>query len=363
MDQRLSLITLGVADTARSNAFYEALGWRGQTPDGDVRFFQAGSMIVALWGRADLAADSVVTDAGGWGGIDAGLQHAVTGGGRRRAGGGRGRRRDDRTARRRDRVGRLLGHLLRPGRPRVGGGPQPLTWTITDDGADPVRAAESGIEHGLAGRRRSSRSRSTAPASASGRWWGSGGCSEPSAHGGQDLGEQHGLPVGSAHGPGPPVDADDRAVVEQHLVGREPRDRRRRRSRSRGGGPRPSARRAGSVCGAADRVDDDVDAAARELPGPGLEVLRLVGDHRRRRPIAVAASSFSALDAAAITSAPSARGRRRSRRDRRRRRRRGPARSRPRLDRGAAGEGEPAPCSSDWASAAARAATARRARR
>jgi len=69
MDQRLSLITLGVADTARANAFYEALGWSGQTPDGDVHFFQAGSMIVALWGRADLAADSVVTDAGGWGGI------------------------------------------------------------------------------------------------------------------------------------------------------------------------------------------------------------------------------------------------------------------------------------------------------
>ncbi|WP_426574136.1 VOC family protein [Aquihabitans sp. McL0605] len=69
MDQRLSLITLGVADTAASNAFYEALGWKGQSPDGDVHFFQAGSMIVGLWGRADLAADSAVTDAGGWGGV------------------------------------------------------------------------------------------------------------------------------------------------------------------------------------------------------------------------------------------------------------------------------------------------------
>lgn len=69
MEQRLSLITLGVADTARSRAFYEALGWRGQSPDDDVVFFQAGGMIVALWGRDKLAEDSVVADAGGWGGV------------------------------------------------------------------------------------------------------------------------------------------------------------------------------------------------------------------------------------------------------------------------------------------------------
>ena len=69
MEQRLSLITLGVADTARSRAFYEALGWSGESPDGDVVFFQAGGMIVALWGRGKLAEDSAVTDPGGWGGI------------------------------------------------------------------------------------------------------------------------------------------------------------------------------------------------------------------------------------------------------------------------------------------------------
>ena len=39
MEQRVSLITLGVADTARARAFYEALGWRGSSPDGDVVFF------------------------------------------------------------------------------------------------------------------------------------------------------------------------------------------------------------------------------------------------------------------------------------------------------------------------------------
>lgn len=69
MDQRVSLVTLGVADVARSRRFYEALGWSGESPDGDVVFFQAGGMIVALWSRAKLAADSVVHDSGGWGGV------------------------------------------------------------------------------------------------------------------------------------------------------------------------------------------------------------------------------------------------------------------------------------------------------
>jgi catechol 2,3-dioxygenase-like lactoylglutathione lyase family enzyme len=69
MDQRISLITLGVADTGRARAFYEALGWEVESPDGDVVFFQAGGMILALWGRGDLAADSTVKDPGGWGGV------------------------------------------------------------------------------------------------------------------------------------------------------------------------------------------------------------------------------------------------------------------------------------------------------
>jgi predicted lactoylglutathione lyase len=69
MEQRLSLITLGVADTAKARAFYEALGWKGASPDGDVVFFQAGGMVVGLWGRDDLAEDSTVDDPGGWGGV------------------------------------------------------------------------------------------------------------------------------------------------------------------------------------------------------------------------------------------------------------------------------------------------------
>ncbi len=70
MEQRLSLVTLGVSDLSQSRAFYEALGWKtGAAPDDDVVFFQAGGMIVALWGRDQLAEDSAVEAGSGWGGI------------------------------------------------------------------------------------------------------------------------------------------------------------------------------------------------------------------------------------------------------------------------------------------------------
>jgi catechol 2,3-dioxygenase-like lactoylglutathione lyase family enzyme len=61
MDQRLSLVTLGVGDLARSRAFYERLGWVGQEVDETV-FFQAGGMALVLWGREKLAADAGVAD-------------------------------------------------------------------------------------------------------------------------------------------------------------------------------------------------------------------------------------------------------------------------------------------------------------
>jgi catechol 2,3-dioxygenase-like lactoylglutathione lyase family enzyme len=69
MENRVSVVTLGVADVDRARAFYEALGWSGESPDGDVVFFQAGGMVLALWGRDKLADDSAVTDSGGWGGV------------------------------------------------------------------------------------------------------------------------------------------------------------------------------------------------------------------------------------------------------------------------------------------------------
>lgn len=70
MEQRLSLVTLGVSDVARSRAFYEALGWStGAAPEDDIVFFQAGGLVVSLWDRARLAEDSGVEDGGGWGGV------------------------------------------------------------------------------------------------------------------------------------------------------------------------------------------------------------------------------------------------------------------------------------------------------
>ena len=73
MEQRVSLITLGVHDVARAQAFYEALGWRldgGVDDETDhVAFFQANGLIVALWSREKLAHDSGVEDPGGWGGV------------------------------------------------------------------------------------------------------------------------------------------------------------------------------------------------------------------------------------------------------------------------------------------------------
>jgi catechol 2,3-dioxygenase-like lactoylglutathione lyase family enzyme len=76
MEQRVSLITLGVGDLARSRRFYEVLGWSTSAgPEDDVIFFQAGGSVLALWDRAKLAEDSGVEDGGGWGGVT--LAHNV----------------------------------------------------------------------------------------------------------------------------------------------------------------------------------------------------------------------------------------------------------------------------------------------
>jgi predicted lactoylglutathione lyase len=63
MEQRVSLITLGVADLHRSRAFYEQLGWRGQEVEETV-FFQAGGQALVLWAREKVAADCGVADDG-----------------------------------------------------------------------------------------------------------------------------------------------------------------------------------------------------------------------------------------------------------------------------------------------------------
>jgi uncharacterized protein len=69
MEQRLSLVTLGVSDLDRARGFYEALGWQRGDDNDDVVFFQTGGLVVALWDRGSLAEDSAVEDGGGWGGV------------------------------------------------------------------------------------------------------------------------------------------------------------------------------------------------------------------------------------------------------------------------------------------------------
>jgi hypothetical protein len=70
VDQRVTLITLGVADLAVARRFYEALDWRCQEVEETV-FVQAGGSAVVLWAREKLAADAGIEDAGsdGFGGI------------------------------------------------------------------------------------------------------------------------------------------------------------------------------------------------------------------------------------------------------------------------------------------------------
>jgi uncharacterized protein len=78
MDQRLNVITLGVADVALATAFYERLGWKVTFTDGDIVMFQAGPMIISLWSATKLAEDSgVAAPPDGWGGFT--LGYAVGG--------------------------------------------------------------------------------------------------------------------------------------------------------------------------------------------------------------------------------------------------------------------------------------------
>ena len=64
MQQRISVVTLGVADLERSRAFYETgLGWQpARQSQGDVVFYQAGGLVLALYPRHLLAEDACVPD-------------------------------------------------------------------------------------------------------------------------------------------------------------------------------------------------------------------------------------------------------------------------------------------------------------
>ncbi len=96
MQPRISLVTLGVADVAAARGFYERLGWVASAQsNANVAFFQAGGMVLSLYGRAALAEDAQVSGAGGgfagitlaWNGrdtaeVDAVLAAAVAAGAR-----------------------------------------------------------------------------------------------------------------------------------------------------------------------------------------------------------------------------------------------------------------------------------------
>ncbi len=65
MEQRVSIITLGVADLNRSREFYERLGWRRSMAKSEgIVFFQAGGMALALYPRDELAKDANVAASG-----------------------------------------------------------------------------------------------------------------------------------------------------------------------------------------------------------------------------------------------------------------------------------------------------------
>jgi predicted lactoylglutathione lyase len=71
MEQRISIVTLGVADLVRSREFYERLGWKPSTAStGDIIFFQAGCIALALYPRSDLAKDAnIAADGQGFAGV------------------------------------------------------------------------------------------------------------------------------------------------------------------------------------------------------------------------------------------------------------------------------------------------------
>lgn len=70
VEQRVTLLTLGVSDFARSKAFYASLGWAPALEVEETAFFQANGVILTLWAREKLSPDMGVPDEGArWSGI------------------------------------------------------------------------------------------------------------------------------------------------------------------------------------------------------------------------------------------------------------------------------------------------------
>ncbi len=70
MEQRVTLVTLGVSDYLRAKAFYEALGWSPALEVDETAFYQGNGIILALWGREKLGPELGIPDDGArFGGI------------------------------------------------------------------------------------------------------------------------------------------------------------------------------------------------------------------------------------------------------------------------------------------------------
>jgi predicted lactoylglutathione lyase len=76
MKQSVSLITLGVSDYERTKSFYATLGWSPALEIEETAFYQANGVVLVLWSREKLAADTGIADDGAsWSGIT--LAHNV----------------------------------------------------------------------------------------------------------------------------------------------------------------------------------------------------------------------------------------------------------------------------------------------
>ena len=70
MEQRVTLVTLGVSDYLRAKAFYEALGWSPALEVDETAFYQGNGIILALWEREKLGPELGIPDDGArFGGI------------------------------------------------------------------------------------------------------------------------------------------------------------------------------------------------------------------------------------------------------------------------------------------------------
>ncbi len=123
---RISLVTLGVEDVARSTAFYRALGWEAGIEMDGFAVFRTGGALLALYPIDELSRDAgddvpagrprrthLAINLGSPEEVDDAVARLPRGrrGAARGAGGGA--------------VGRLHGDRVRPGRARLGDRPQP----------------------------------------------------------------------------------------------------------------------------------------------------------------------------------------------------------------------------------------------